>query len=39
MKIDRKVEYFVFTGLSYGLKSARFLFTQIVRPLEKYWIK
>ena len=36
-KIDGKVRHFVFTVLPFGLKSAPFLFTKIVRPLLKYW--
>ena len=38
-KIDGKVRYFVFTVLPFGLNSAPFLFTKIVRPLVKYWRK
>ena len=36
-EIDGTVRHFVFTVLSFGLNSALFLFTKIVRPLAKYW--
>ena len=35
-KIDGKVRHFVFTVLPFGLNSVPFLFSEIVRPLEKH---
>ena len=36
-EIDSKVKHFIFTVLPFGLNSALFLFTKIIRPLVKYW--
>ena len=33
----RNVKFFVFTVLPFGLTSAPFIFTKVVRPLVKYW--
>lgn len=35
--IDGKIRYFVFTVLPFGLTSAPFIFTKIMRCLIKYW--
>ena len=37
--IDGKLRHFIFTVLPFGLNSAPFLFTKVVRPLVKYWRK
>ena len=36
-KIDNIVKFFVFTVLPFGLSTAPFVFTKVVRPLVKYW--
>ena len=35
--IKGTTEYFVFTVLPFGLSSAQFVFTKVVRPLVKHW--
>lgn len=37
--VDGKIKHFVFTVLPFGLSSAPFIFTKLVRPLVKYWRK
>ena len=34
---DGRTRYFAFTVLSFGLSSAPYLFTKLMRPLVKYW--
>ena len=36
-KIDNIVKFFVFTVLPFGLSTAPFVFTKVVRPLVRYW--
>ena len=36
-KIDNIMKFFVFTVLPFGLSTAPFVFTKVVRPLVKYW--
>ena len=36
-KIDGKIRYFMFTVLPFGLCSAPFIFTKVVRSLVKFW--
>ena len=36
-EINQKTHYFVFTVLPFGLSTAPFVFTKVVRPLIKYW--
>jgi len=35
--VDKETKYFVFTVLPFGLTSAPFIFTKVVRPLVKHW--
>jgi len=34
---DSSFRYFVFTVLPFGLSSAPYIFTKVLKPLEKYW--
>ena len=36
-EINQQTHYFVFTVLPFGLSTAPFVFTKVVRPLIKYW--
>ena len=36
-KIDRKIRHFMFTVLPFGLCSAPFIFTKVMRSLVKFW--
>ena len=36
-EFDGKIRYFVFTGLVFGLATASFVFTKVVRALIKHW--
>ena len=36
-KIDGKIRYFMFTVLPFGLCSAPFIFTKVMRSLVKFW--
>ena len=36
-EINQQAHYFVFTVLPFGLSTAPFVFTKVVRPLIKYW--
>lgn len=36
-KFENKTRYFIFTCLPFGLSSAPYLFTKLLRPLVKFW--
>ena len=36
-KTANKVNYYIFTCLPFGLSSACYIFTKVVRPLVKFW--
>ena len=36
-KIDNIVKFFVFTVLPFGLSTAPFVLTKVIRPLVKHW--